>query len=84
MADIFTGGGKVKDRVTWVATALPLRDEEICVKPTRFRALVNRSDNVSQMIGFRLRPEKLLADDIRAAHDFIKGYLDQIQPEDIR
>lgn len=83
MANTYTGG-KAKDRVIWVATALPLRDEEICPKPARFRGITNRDDTVCQLIGLRLEPDKIDWANACAPHDFVKGYLDEIQPEDVR
>jgi len=82
MANTYTGG-KAKDRITWVATALPLRDEEVCPKPDRFRGLVNPDDTVCQLVGLRLKPEKLDGD-AAAAHDFVTAYVDEIRPEDVR
>jgi hypothetical protein len=82
MANTYTGG-KAKDRITWVATALPLRDEEICPKPARFRGLVNPDDTICQFVGLRLKPEKLDGD-ASAAHDFVTAYVDEIRPEDVR
>ena len=82
MANTFTGG-KAKDRVTWVATGLPLRDEEVCPKPDRFRRLVNPDDTFCQFVGLRLKPEKLDVDAF-ATHDFVTGYVHEINPEDVR
>jgi len=82
MANTYTGG-KAKDRITWIATALPLRDEEVCPKPDRFRRLVNPDDTLCQLVGLRLKPEKLDADAC-ATHDFVTAYVDQIRPEDVR
>jgi hypothetical protein len=83
MANTYTGG-KAKDRIIWVATALPLRDEEISPKPARFRGITNRDDTVCQLIGFRLEPDKIDWIDACAAHDFATAYLDQVRPEDLR
>jgi hypothetical protein len=83
MANTYTGG-KAKDRVIWVATALPLRDEEICPKPARFRGMTNRDDTVCQLIGLRLSPDKIDWADACAAHDFTTAYLGEIRPEDVR
>jgi len=82
MANTYTGG-KAKDRITWVATALPLRDEEVCPKPDRFRGLVNPDDTVCQFVGLRLKPEKLDGD-AGKAHDFVTAYVNEINPEDVR
>ena len=82
MANTYTGG-KAKDRVTWVATALPLHDEEICPKPDRFRGLANADDTLCQFVGLRLKPEKIDGDAI-AAHDFANAYVNEIRPEDVR
>jgi hypothetical protein len=83
MANTYTGG-KAKDRVIWVATALPLRDEEICPKPARFRGITNRDDTVCQLIGLRLAPDKIDWNDACAAHDFATAYLNEIKPVDLR
>ncbi len=82
MANTYSGG-KAKDRVAWVATGLPLRDEEVCPKPDRYRGLVKPDDTVCQLVGLRLKPEKLDGDAF-AAHDFVKAYVDEIRPEDVR
>ncbi len=82
MANTYTGG-KAKDRITWVATALPLRDEEVCPKPDRFRRLVNPDDTICQFVGVRLKPEKLDGDAL-VAHDFATAYVAEINPEDVR
>jgi hypothetical protein len=83
MANTYTQG-KAKDRLIWVATALPLRDEEICPKPARFRGVTNRDDTVCQLIGLRLAPDKIDWADACASHDFVTAYLDKIRPEDVR
>jgi hypothetical protein len=83
MANTFTGG-KAKDRLIWVATAMPLRDEEVCPKPARFRGITNRDDTVCQLIGLRLAPDKIDWENACATHDFVKGYLDEIKPQDLR
>ncbi len=83
MANTYTGG-KAKDQVIWVATALPLRDEEISPKPARFRGVTNPDDTVCQLIGLRLQPDKLDWENSCAAHDFVTAYLDKIRPEDVR
>jgi hypothetical protein len=83
MANTYTSG-KAKDKIIWVATALPLRNEEISPKPARFRGVTNRDDTVCQLIGLRLEPDKIDWADACAAHDFVTAYLDQIRPEDVR
>ncbi len=82
MANTYTDG-KAKDRVTWIATGLPLRDEEVCPKPDRYRGLVKPDNTVSHLIGLRFKPEKL-GEDAFEAHDFVKAYVNEINPDDVR
>jgi hypothetical protein len=83
MANTYTGG-KAKDKVIWVATALPLRDEEISPKPARFRGVTNPDDTVCQLIGLRLQPDKLDWENCNTAHDFVTAYLGKVRPDDLR
>ena len=83
MANAYTGG-HAKNRVTWVATGLPLRDEEIYPKPDRFRTLANTDDTICQSIGLQLNPEKFTSQNAGIAHDFIDAYVGQIRSEDLR
>jgi hypothetical protein len=82
MANTYTAG-KAKDRIAWVATALPLHDEEISPRPKRFRGLVNPDDTLCQFVGLRLKPERLDGDAAKA-HDFESAYLNEVRAEDLR
>lgn len=71
-------GGNVAHRVRWVATGVPLRDEE--VPPCdRFTPLANPDDPVAQSLGLRVDSDEFFKQNL-AAHSFTRRYVSQIQP----
>jgi hypothetical protein len=75
-------GRSLRDRLAWVATGVPLRDEEIFPRPARFTALVNADDVVARFVGCRLNPERFTWPN-HESHDFLQGYLRQIDSRDV-
>ncbi|MEK7764452.1 MAG: hypothetical protein AAB433_23005 [Nitrospirota bacterium] len=64
----------------WVATGVPLRNEEIFVKINRFTPLANKNDAVGQAIGLRLLPKEDIQSNL-SGHDFRTGYVPSIRAE---
>jgi hypothetical protein len=80
-ADAFRGG-KLRSRVAWVATGVPLRSEEVYPRPIKFRDLANKDDLVSQGLGVRLDPDQFFRPNA-GAHDFQGAYVHLIEPTDL-
>jgi hypothetical protein len=70
-------GGNVADRMEWVATGLPLRDEEILPRPARLQVIAHAADPVSQSIGMRLDPREFTRQKMEA--HFFSGYVCEVQ-----
>lgn len=79
---------KMRDReepekwMHWIAAGLPLRNEELVVKPKVFKPLPNNGDTVSHLLGLRLLTESE-SGEIRktGGHSFIKHYVPYIELE---
>jgi len=72
-------GGDVAGRMEWVATGLPLRDEEIMPRPAGLQVIAHAGDPVSQSIGMRLDPSAFTRQKMEA-HYFL-GYVGEVKLE---
>lgn len=74
-------GGSVRKKVAWVATGLPLRDDELYPRCARFRAIANPEDPVAQVAGVRLDGDVFEQDPDE--HSFVRAYVSRISPSDV-
>lgn len=64
---------RIADRLTWIATGLPMRDEEIAPQPKGLKVIANPADPVAQSIGLRLDPAEFTRQ--RMVAHYFSGYL---------
>jgi hypothetical protein len=72
-AAFFRGGPTMAAKVRWVATGMPLAEQEILVRPKRFKSFRNRGDPISQWIGLNGGPDQTEAFQ-NAHHAFVSQY----------
>lgn len=75
------GDGYPEKLVSWVALGVPLRDDEILVKPKKYHGYTNKNDSVGAAIGLRLfggGDKKNLV----SGHAF-NGYVEYVEERDL-
>lgn len=72
----------IKDRLAWVAAALPLKTSEVYLTPKKFTVLRNQDDPIAEAVGLQLDPNTFSNPNLDA-HSFVKSYLPLIKPEQI-
>lgn len=70
-------GGDVAGRMEWVATGLPLRDEEIMPRPAGMQVIAHAADPVSQSVGMRLDPSAFTRQKMEA--HYFSGYVGEVK-----
>lgn len=70
--------GSLENGIRWVATGVPLQDEELLVKIDRYTPLANKNDPVAKILGSFTVDLDELAPSL-AGHDFITAYVPKIQ-----
>jgi len=69
-----------RDNLAWVATGIPLHDNVVWPKPTKYTSLIDKNDPVPKMIGFE-DWDHIDLSIVRFQHGFVQHYLHKITSE---
>jgi hypothetical protein len=76
------GDGYPERLVSWVALGIPLRDDEILVKPGKFHAFGNKNDFVAEGLGLRLFGSGDLKN-LKSGHAPFLQYVEYVKEHDL-
>ncbi|MCP4211156.1 MAG: hypothetical protein GY764_06715 [Halieaceae bacterium] len=74
-------GGKARLNVAWVATGLPLNDDEIYPMTGKLMKITNRRDPVAELVGISLKLDGFEFD--MREHSFEGAYMSTVSSEDL-
>ena len=70
----------IRDNLAWVTTGIPLHDNVVWPKPTKYTSLIDKDDPVPKMIGFE-DWDRIELSIVRFQHGFVQHYLPKITSE---
>lgn len=70
--------GRLQNGIRWVATGVPLRNDEILAKTNRYTPLINEDDPVAKILGSLSLDLEDLTPSL-GGHDFVSAYVSKIR-----